>query len=73
MSSKKFTLYDPFKIDLDLVKEQQFAQRIIYYGELRFRSILISYNQADIHKKMWMTKYIHKELVRCISLVYKTF
>jgi hypothetical protein len=33
MSSKMFTLYDPFKINLDLVKEQQFAQEIIYYGE----------------------------------------
>ena len=73
MSSKMFTLYDPFKIDLDLVKEQQFAQEIIYYGESRFRSILINYNQADVRKKMWMTKYIHKELVRRIGLLYKTF
>lgn len=73
MSSKKFTLYDPFKIDLDLLQEQQFAQEIIYYGESRFRSILISYNQADVRKKMWMTNYIHKELVRRIGLVYKTF
>jgi len=57
------TLYDPFKIDLDLVKDQQFAQEIIYYGESRFRSILISYNQADIRKKTWMMKFIHMELV----------
>jgi hypothetical protein len=33
MSSKMFTLYDPFKINLDLVKKQQFAQEIVYYGE----------------------------------------
>lgn len=72
MASKLLTLYDPFKIDADLAKQQQYAQEILYYGESRFRSILINYNQADIRKKTWMTQYIHMELVCRIELIHNT-
>jgi len=73
MASKMLTLYDPFKIDADLAKEQRHAQEMIYYGESCFRSILITYNQADIRKKTWMTKYIHMELVCRIDLKHNKF
>ena len=73
MASKMLTLYDPFKIDTDLTKEQHCAQEMIYYGESRFRSILINYNQAEIRKKTWMTRYIHKELVCRMELIHNEF
>ena len=73
MASQLLTLYDPFKIDANLTKEQHYSQEMIYYGESRFRSILINYNQANICKKTWMTKYIHKELVCRMELIYNEF
>ena len=73
MASQILTLYDPFKIDANLTKEQHHAQEMIYYGESHFRSILINYIQADIRKKVWMTKYIHKELVCHMELIYNEF
>ena len=63
MKSMKLNLFDPFNTNPDLDKFQSWAQEIVFYGESRFRSILIAYNQAEVHKKAWMTRYIDQELV----------
>lgn len=55
------SLYNPFSSDLS--EEHDHAQRIIFYAESRFRSMLIAYNQADHSKRGWMTFFLCMESV----------
>lgn len=54
-------LYNPFSSDLS--EEHDHAQRIIFYAESRFRSILIAYNQADQSRRGLMTNFLRLESV----------
>jgi hypothetical protein len=63
MSTTKLTLFNPLSSSPELAKQHSLAQETVFYGESRFRSILITFNQADDKKKKWMTKSIHQELV----------
>jgi hypothetical protein len=63
MASTSLNLFNPFITNPDIHKLQAQAQEVVYYGELRFRLILIACSQAEIHKKRWITGYIHQELV----------
>jgi len=63
MSTTNLTLFNSLSTSTDLAVQLSLAQELVYYGESRFRSILIAFNQADDKKKKWMTKPIHNELV----------
>lgn len=63
MSSTMISLFNPSFTSEDLAREHDLAQEIIFYCESRLRSALISYNQADKKKKIWMIEYLHSELV----------
>jgi len=66
MTFRDISLFRPFNLKADILKEQKIAQEVVYYCESRFRSILLSYNQADDTKKrQWMMKGIQNELESC--------
>jgi hypothetical protein len=71
MASTSLNLFNPFIADPDVHKLQAQAQEVVYYGESRFRSILIACNQADVHKKTWMAGYIHRELVGHYQIMFQ--
>jgi hypothetical protein len=67
MSNPQLTVFDPFSQRDDLTEQQLLAQEVVFYGESRFRSILITYNQSSREKQSWMTGMIDQELVCQIS------
>ena len=73
MQSTKLNLFNPFLSDPELDKQHNLAQEIIFYGESRFRSVLIAYNQSDNRKRTWMTRYIDQELVCDVLELVKVF
>ena len=58
------TIFNIASSNPDLLDNQSLAQELIYYTESRFRSALISYNQANPEKRSWMKKLFLLELVR---------
>jgi len=63
--TRNISLFCPFNLKEDLLKEQTIAQEVVYYCDSRFRSILVAYNQADATKRQWMVKEIQNELESC--------
>ena len=60
--TRNISLFCPFNLKEDLLKEQTIAQEVVYYCDSRFRSILVAYNQAAATKRQWMVKEIQNEL-----------
>jgi len=60
--TRNISLFCPFSLKEDLLKEHTIAQEVVYYCDSRFRSILVAYNQADATKRQWMVKEIQNEL-----------
>jgi hypothetical protein len=52
-----------FRFGSELARDHELVQEVVYYGDSRFRSLLVAYNQADRLKRTWMMRYLHMELV----------
>lgn len=69
MSKILMSLFNPFSIkrDADYSNIGGHIQEVIYYGESRFRSILVYLDKEDCYKDLdrmtWTQKLLHRELV----------
>jgi hypothetical protein len=72
MSASELKPFDPLSASPDLLRQQHLAQEIVFYGESRFRSILIAYNQSNDRKKYWMMVLIRQELVCTVPFAQYT-
>jgi len=52
-----------FRFGSELARDHELVQKVVYYGNSRFQSLLVAYNQADQLKRTWMMRYLHMELV----------
>jgi hypothetical protein len=68
MPSKPLTLYNPFNLQRTSEKyNRDELQKIAYYGESRFRAILIAICCADGSTRLWMQKVLLQEFVSLCS------